>query len=162
MAADAATAGMPLHASAVAPRGLDAAVLLLGPPGAGKSDLALRLIREGGWVLVGDDQLRLRPEGGVLLAEAPAALRGLLEVRGLGIFTGLAVAEPAPTLRLAVHLAAERAAVPRLPQPATWSCASLALPAVTLYAFDASAPAKVALALDAATGRAAQRAGAFA
>jgi len=35
-------------------------------------------------------------------------LRGLLEVRGLGIFAGLPVAEPAPRLRLAVHLAADR------------------------------------------------------
>jgi hypothetical protein len=154
-------AAMLLHASAAA-RGADA-VLFLGPPGAGKSDLVLRLIGQG-WHLVADDQTRLLPAGdGTLRAEAPEALRGMLEVRGLGIFTGLPVAEPPPRLRLAVHLAADRAAIPRLPAPATWDAgAGLALPAVTLHAFDASAPAKVGLALDAATGRARQRAGAFA
>lgn len=139
-------------------------MLFLGPPGVGKSDLVLRLIHEGWW-LVGDDQLRLLPEaegGGGLRAEAPEALRGLLEVRGLGIFSGLPVAEPPPRLRLVVHLAADRAAVPRLPEPGLWSGAGATLPAVTLHAFDASATAKVGLALDAATGHARQRAGAFA
>ena len=149
---------MLIHASSAA-RGADA-VLLLGPPGAGKSDLVLRLMQQG-WRLVADDQVRLRPEEGSLRAEAPAALLGQLEVRGLGIFAGLPVAEPVPRLRLVVHLE-DRAAVPRLPQPATWSFAGIALPAVVLHAFDAATPAKLGLALDAVMGRASQRAGAFA
>lgn len=135
-------------------------MLILGPPGSGKSDLVLRLIEERGWRLVGDDQLRLDPAGdGTLRPAAPPPLRGLLEVRGLGIFRDLPV-EDGARLRLAVHLAA-RDAVARLPEPAEWTCAGCSVPAVTLHAFDASAPAKVALALAAATGRAAQAAGAF-
>lgn len=151
---------MLLHASAVA-RGSDS-VLLLGPPGSGKSDLALRLIREG-WTLVADDQCTLRLEdGGALRAEAPPALRGLLEVRGLGIFAGLDVAGPNAVLRLAVRLVG-RDAVPRLPVPAVWTGPDGAsLPEVALNAAAASATAKVALALDAALGRIAQKAGAFA
>ncbi len=149
---------MLLHASSVA-RGAEA-VLLLGPPGSGKSDLALRLI-QGGWTLVADDQCVLRVEGQTLRAEAPAALRGMLEVRGLGIFAGLAVAAPDAVLRLAVRLVPPEA-VPRLPAPSAWTCAAGAsLPEVALDA-GPSAPAKVALALDAAAGRARQRAGAFA
>ncbi len=150
---------MLLHASSVA-RGAEA-VLLLGPPGSGKSDLALRLI-QGGWTLVADDQCVLRAEGAALRAEAPAALRGMLEVRGLGIFAGLPVAPPDAVLRLAVRLVPPEA-VPRLPSPAAWSCATggASLPEVTLDA-GPSAPAKVALALDAAVGRVGQRAGAFA
>lgn len=148
---------MLLHASSIA-RGADA-VLLLGPPGAGKSDLALRLI-QGGWTLVADDQCVLRRDGDVLRAEAPAALRGLLEVRGLGIFEGLPVASADAVLRLAVRLVAP-ADVPRLPSPARWSGAGAVLPEVALDAGPA-APAKVALALDAASGRLRQRAGAFA
>ena len=58
----------------------DAGVLILGKPGSGKSDLVLRLI-DRGWMLVADDRVRM--EAG--WAEAPAALAGLLEVRGLGI-----------------------------------------------------------------------------
>ncbi len=148
---------MLLHASCVA-RGTEA-VLLLGLPGAGKSDLALRLIRDG-WALVADDQVRLRVAAGALHAAPPEELRGRLEVRGLGLFTGLPVADPPSVLRLVVHLE-DRAAVPRLPQPTPWRLAGPDIPAVTLHAFDASSPAKVALALDAATGRVRQTAGAF-
>lgn len=148
---------MLLHASCVA-RGADA-VLLLGPPGSGKSDLALRLIG-GGWTLVADDQCVLRPQGNTVRAEAPAALRGLLEVRGLGIFAELPVAGPDAVLRLAVRLV-QPGAVPRLPVPAAWTGAGASLPAVALDA-GPSAPAKVSLALDAVLGRVRQRAGAFA
>ena len=71
-----------MHATCVAVG--DAGLLLRGPPGAGKSDLALRLI-DGGARLVADDQTELRTEGGRLLARAPEVLAGKLEVRGLGI-----------------------------------------------------------------------------
>ena len=49
-----ATPGMPLHASCAALRG--DGVLILGPPGAGKSELVLRLLGRG-WDLVADDQV---------------------------------------------------------------------------------------------------------
>jgi HPr kinase/phosphorylase len=148
---------MLLHASSVA-RGAEA-VLLLGPPGSGKSDLALRLIA-GGWTLVADDQCVLRAEGGTVRAEAPPSLRGMLEVRGLGIFVGLPVA--AETILLLVVRLVPAEAVPRLPSAAAWrGMAGAFLPEVALDA-GPSAPAKVALALDAAAGRLRQRAGAFA
>lgn len=129
-----------------------AAVLLLGPPGAGKSDLVLRLMGRG-WTLVADDQVLV--DG--LAVSAPPALRGMLEVRGLGIFQGLAVAEGA-RLALVVDLVA-REGMERLPMPSLWEAA---VPRVVLHAFEASACDKVALALDAALGRVTQRAGAFA
>ena len=147
---------MLLHASCAA-RGADA-VLFLGPPGSGKSDLVLRLLALG-WQLVADDQLRLAETGAVA---APAGLAGQLEVRGLGIFSGLACAPPPLALRLAVECLAPGLAPPRLPAPRRWSQGGVILPLVSLAALEASAPAKVDWALDAALGLRAQVAGAFA
>ena len=59
-------------------------ILLRGPSGSGKSDLALRLI-DGGARLVADDQVELRRDGHRVLARAPITLSGRMEVRGLGI-----------------------------------------------------------------------------
>jgi HPr kinase/phosphorylase len=67
------------------------AVLIRGPAGAGKSRLALALIQAAQCRLitfarlVGDDRIELAAAHGRLLARAPRALAGLLEVRGLGI-----------------------------------------------------------------------------
>jgi len=62
----------------------EAGVLLKGPSGSGKSDLALRLIGRGG-MLVADDRTELFRDGTALAARAPCALAGLLEIRGVGI-----------------------------------------------------------------------------
>lgn len=59
-------------------------VLLRGDSGSGKSDLALRLLDEG-WRLVADDQTSVVASSGGLIASAPPAIAGLLEVRGLGL-----------------------------------------------------------------------------
>jgi HPr kinase/phosphorylase len=137
-----------LHGSCVARNG--AGVLLLGPSGAGKSDLALRLIGRG-FALVADDQVDIH-DG---VASPPAVLAGLLEVRGLGL-----VRLPYQTsakLRLVIDLTSE---VERLPRPERH--AALDLPLARLDAAGASAPDRVALALDCALGLVTQHAGAFA
>ncbi|MBL6457187.1 HPr kinase/phosphatase C-terminal domain-containing protein [Belnapia sp. T6] len=148
---------MLLHASSVA-RGRDA-VLLLGPSGSGKSDLVLRLLQSG-WCLVADDQVALRAEAGELRPDAPAALAGLLEVRGLGIL-GPFPRAIAPVLRLVARLM-PRTEIPRMPEAEAWTAEGVSLPAIRLHAFDASAPARLAFALDAALGRLGAPAGAFA
>ena len=141
---------MPLHASCAAIGG--DGVLFLGPPGAGKSDLVLRLIGRG-WMLVADDQVELAADGpDTLLAAPPAALRGLLEVRGLGLVRDLPVAAPVP-LRLAVELLPPGEAPPRLPVPTTFEAHGIRLPRLALAAREAAAPDKVILALDATCGR---------
>lgn len=130
-------------------------MLFRGPSGAGKSDLVLRLIGRG-WHLLADDQVMLTGED----VSTPPALRGMLEIRGLGIFTALPVAENA-RLRLVVDLVA-RADVPRLPEPAFWQGPAGAVPRISLHAFEVSACDKIIHALGAATGRLSQKAGAFA
>ena len=144
------------HGSCAARDG--AGVLLLGPPGAGKSDLLLRLTGEG-WRLVADDQVILRAEGDSLRAAPPERLRGMIEVRGLGLIEGLDCAAEAP-LALAVDCV-PRAEVPRLPLPARFAALGRDVPRIALHAGDASAPRKLALALDALAGRVGMRAGAL-
>ncbi|MCW3473661.1 HPr kinase/phosphorylase [Limobrevibacterium gyesilva] len=139
---------MQVHASCVARDG--DGVLLVGPPGSGKSDLALRLL-DRGFVLVADDRVDIIKG----MARPPAMLAGLLEVRGLGILR----LPHAPEARLALAVQLGRVDV-RLPEPARHP--SLDLPMVTLDGAGASAPQRVALALDCALGRLSQLAGAFA
>jgi serine kinase of HPr protein (carbohydrate metabolism regulator) len=60
------------------------AVLIEGPPGCGKSSLALALIDRGA-VLVGDDGVLLEQRGAQLWASPPPNITGLLELRNLGL-----------------------------------------------------------------------------
>lgn len=71
-----------IHASCVELSGKG--LLLLGNAGAGKSSFALSLINRG-FTLVGDDQVCIFPDDGKLRAQPAESLKGLLEVRGIGI-----------------------------------------------------------------------------
>ncbi|MGA7676617.1 MAG: HPr kinase/phosphatase C-terminal domain-containing protein [Rhizomicrobium sp.] len=125
-----------------APR--DAGVLLLGKSGAGKSDLALRLIALGA-VLVADDRTDIIVWRGRLYARAPARLAGLIEVRGVGIIE----LPHAPRVRiaLAVELGGNSARLPDhrryRPPPALGLPAKAAPPIIQIAPFEASAPAKI-------------------
>ena len=114
-----------------------------GAPGAGKSDLALRLI-EGGARLVADDQVTLMRNGETLLAAPPARIAGLLEVRGIGIVSMEFV--PQCPVHLVVDLVAAHA-VERMPEAATVDLCGHRIDLVALAPFEASTPAKVGLAL---------------
>lgn len=139
---------MQVHGSCAARGG--AGVLLLGPPGAGKSDLLLRLL-DRGFMLVADDRVEIE-EG---IARPAPTLAGLLEVRGLGIVRLPFVAPVRLALAVALGHAAERMPAPARYQPAD-------LPMLSVDAAAPSAAAVVALALECALGRVTQVAGAFA
>jgi serine kinase of HPr protein (carbohydrate metabolism regulator) len=120
-----------------------AGVLLRGPPGSGKSDLALRLI-DGGAALVADDRVVLAENDGDLAASAPEPAAGKLEIRGLGVVR-LTYRRRA-LVRLVVDLVAPDR-IKRLPKAAETVLLGVALPVLNLAPFEASAPAKVRLAL---------------
>ena len=114
-------------------------MLLLGAPGAGKSDLLLRLL-DHGYALVADDRVEIA--GGV--ARAPAALAGLMEVRGLGILRLPFL----PEARLALAVALSATPADRLPEPELQH----GLPLVRIDPAQPSAPARVTAALRCALG----------
>lgn len=135
-----------IHASCVAIDGLG--VLLLGPPGAGKSDLALRLLDHGAR-LVSDDQTELNRQENRLIARAPATLHGLLEVRGIGIVNVEALSEV--PVALAIDLVPGDS-IERMPEPAKVRLLDFEVPLFRLDPFQASAPAKLRLAVRATEG----------
>lgn len=130
-----------LHASCVALDGR--AVLICGPSGSGKSDLALRLL-DRGFSLVSDDRTIIRKEGGKLIATAPNTIKGKLEVRGVGIVEVDSIAS-AP-VAMVVELTSE---IQRLPDDNRERLIlGSNVPLVNIDAKTASAASKVALALD--------------
>lgn len=118
-------------------------VLLRGASGAGKSDLALRLIDRGAR-LVADDQTELRLTNGLLTARAPGSIGGRMEVRGLGI------AEMDPLSVVPVGLVVDLVpgqCVERLPEAETCEFLGVEVPLLRFDPFEASTPAKLRLAL---------------
>jgi len=130
-----------LHATAVALDGR--AVLISGPSGSGKSDLALRML-DRGFVLVSDDRTIVRKEGTRLIASAPETIKGKLEVRGVGIV------EMEHQNNLPVALVVELTRdIRRMPdENRERMILGIAIPLVNIDAMTASAPSKVAVALD--------------
>ena len=118
------------------------AVLLRGPSGSGKSDLALRLIDQG-WRLVADDQTRLAAVGANLIASAPTELAGRMEVRGLGLLPTASL--PRARLCLIVDLVSADQ-IERLPEITHEKLLGVPLRRLALYPFEASATAKLCLA----------------
>ena len=130
-----------LHASTVASKGR--AVLITGPSGSGKSDLALRLL-DRGFTLVSDDRTIVKGDSGRLIASAPPNIAGKLEIRGIGI-VDVERAEDTP-VALVVELTSD---MQRLPDDSRERLIlGVKVPLVTIDAMTASAPSKVALALD--------------
>lgn len=132
---------MLIHASCVAVDGRG--VLLCGPSGSGKSDLALRLI-DGGARLVADDQVMLQAADGALIARPPPVLAGRIELRGVGI---VAIDHVADTRVALVCDLVSPDRVARLPEPARRTFLGIAIPVLALSPFEASAAAKIRLAL---------------
>ena len=73
------------------------AILITGPAGVGKTTLALQLI-EYCATLIGDDVVNIFIKNNKLYCKAKEKLKGVIEVRGLGLIAGLKTAKSAPVL----------------------------------------------------------------
>lgn len=135
-----------IHATAV--RVADRGVLIRGRSGAGKSALALELIDDprNAALLVADDQVVLRNAGDGIMMSAPAALAGLIEIRGIGIVR-LAPADETP-LSLVVDLLPAEACI-RHPDDSEKSATVLGtgIPRLTLAIGATATAARIRLAL---------------
>ncbi|PCI38966.1 MAG: aldolase [Rhodospirillaceae bacterium] len=133
-----------IHATCVAFEGQ--AILLQGASESGKSDLALRLMDQG-WHLVADDYTELTlEEDGQLYASPPDTLKGLIEIRGIGL---IRVPYKTHVPVIAIFDLQDLNKIERLPKPAHLSLEGLRVPLYTLHGLDASAPAKIRLTLKA-------------
>lgn len=106
-------------------------VLILGPPGSGKSTLCLMLIERFSAALVADDQVLLAETyDAQLIPRCPDAIIGQLEVRGVGIVPYPVLTTVRP-LGLVIDLSAS-ASMPRMPVPSSWTCGLARLPCFRL------------------------------
>jgi serine kinase of HPr protein (carbohydrate metabolism regulator) len=129
-----------IHVSSVA---IDGRVVLIGGrSGAGKSDLALRLIDRGA-TLVSDDYTFVRREKGKAMASAPERIAGKIEIRGVGIVE-MATAHDVP-VALYIDLSGEPVRLPDGKERI--AIAGIPVPSVALDGHHASAPLKVEAAL---------------
>ncbi len=140
-----------LHANCVAFDGHG--ILVRGASGSGKSDLSLRLISRGGY-LVSDDRTNISLQNGVLVASAPDEIAGLMEIRGFGIVKGIAHCRHAE-IRVIADLVEPNSndIIDRMPELANDTLCGVSLPVWKINAFEASAPDKVETALALAIGK---------
>lgn len=132
---------MNIHASCISLGGRG--ILFLGDSGAGKSDLSLRMITSFGAKLVADDRVDIKITNDKVIAAAPDILKGLLEVRGVGIIS----LPPQDSVEVNLVVNLTTAQLERLPEKSFYEIAGVSLPQISLNPFEISAPAKVLAAI---------------
>lgn len=128
-----------IHASCVDYDGKG--ILLLGASGSGKSGLCLELILNYNAVLVADDRVELTAKAGGVYASAPENIKGLLEVRNVGILR-LPVKEET-RVQAVVRLEPATQALERLPEPENCVLENTKLPLLRFYENDTAVAAKI-------------------
>lgn len=116
-------------------------ILFRGKSGSGKSELALKFIENKNAVLVADDVVELKVRQNKLWGSSPQNIRGLLEIRNVGI-SRYEYAEEA-TVSLLVNLLPAKENLERLPKNKTENILGVEIPAIDLYAEDTTILEKI-------------------
>ena len=132
-----------IHASCI--KWKDNGILFVGDSGVGKSDLCLRFILNHQAILVADDRVDLIASEQKITASCPDSIRGLLEVRGIGI-KKVPFAENV-SLNIVVKIVKTPQEIERLPEPTFWDFEGIRLPLVNVWSGDVSAVEKIIAAL---------------
>ncbi len=132
-----------VHATTVAING--DGVIIRGPAGSGKSDLALRLI-DAGAGLVADDYTKLEIIDGKVFTSPPETISGIMEVRGIGVMH-IGTSGKAPLVMIVDLVRHEL--IERLPEHLNTEIMGMAIPLIEVDPFEPSAAAKVRMALKA-------------
>lgn len=119
------------------------ALLIEGPPGSGKSSLALALIDRGAG-FIGDDGVLIEPRTGALIVRPHHNTRGLIEVRNLGLIERPVLPETTAALVLRFDPTAPRF----IDAAETVELAGIALPLIRLFPGGANLAIKAELALE--------------
>ena len=121
----------------------DNGVLILGDSGSGKSDLALRLI-DNGATLISDDISICRKNSNNIYLFCPPEIKGLLEVREIGIITVPFVERI--KLRLVVNLKSKNNE--RFPKDNSFRILGIKIPLISIEGKNSSAVAKIKVKLN--------------
>ena len=121
----------------------DNGVLILGDSGSGKSDLALRLI-DNGATLISDDISICRKNSDNIYLYCPPEIKGLLEVREIGIITVPFVERI--KLRLVVNLKSNNNE--RFPKDSFFRILGIKIPIINIEGKNSSAVAKIKVKLN--------------
>ena len=133
----------------------DKGILIIGPPGSGKSDLALRLIDSSGSgigtevmtaKLVSDDQTLVTRRGDLLFGTSPATIRGKLEIRGVGVVDVPFQRETPVSLIVSLKPVTQIERMPPKTSKSPLYC-GISLPEISIDPASASASARVHAAL---------------
>ncbi len=130
------------HASCIEYKGKG--ILILGESGAGKSDLAIRLLDAGG-TLVSDDYVEIINENNLIIAKTAPNIGGMIEVRGVGLMNVDFLEEM--KLDLALELLAPNL-IDRLPEDLYFEEGNAKIPFYKFDGFCSSAIAKINLIMD--------------